>query len=444
MNQSRAATPGSDNPAQPDCIIVGAGLAGLACARTLVGAGRTVRVVEAAERVGGRVATDTIEGFRVDRGFQVYNDAYPEGRRQLDLAALDLGRFEPGALVADRGRLRRVADPWRRPLAAVGSVLDGSVGIADGLRTARLRAEAIRGLRDGGVDPDAPGAAAERTTRAELEARGFSPAFIDRFFVPFFGGVFLEQALATASPVFLFDFAMFALGNACLPRGGMEAIPRQLAAGLPGGAVETGCAGHSIEPGQGGSQPRVVLADDRVLTAPTVVVATDMTTAARLVPDSLRGPWADRGWKGTRLVAFAAERSPLTSPTLVVNAEPGGPIDNLTVPSDVVAGYAPPGAALVTVSVRGSWTGSDHDVAAEIRRQASSWFGAAVRDWRPLATVRVPAALPGETPADRAKRQIEPALAPGLFLCGDHCRSASINGALESGRRCAEAVLRGC
>jgi len=443
MNHSRPAAQGSDNPPPPDCIVVGAGLAGLTCARTLVRAGWTVSVVEAAERVGGRVATDTVEGFRVDRGFQVYNDAYPEGRRQLDLAALDLGRFEPGALVADRGRLRRVADPWRRPLAALGGLLDGSVGLADGLRTARLRAEAIRGLRDGGLDPDAPAVAAERTTLAELETRGFSPAFIDRFFVPFFGGVFLERALATASPVFLFDFAMFALGNACLPRCGMEAIPRQLAAGLPENTVVTGCPVRRIEPGHGGEPARVVLADERVLTARHVVVATDVTTAARLVPASLRGPWADRAWKGTRLVAFAAARSPLASPTLVVSAEPEGPIDNLTVPSDVAAGYAPPGAALVTVSVRGSWTGNDDALAAEIRRQASGWFGTAVRDWRPLVTVHVPAALPGETPADRARRQIDPALAPGLFLCGDHCSSASINGALESGRRCAEAVLEG-
>ena len=112
---------------QHDVIIVGAGLAGLACAREMVRAGRRVVVLEAADRVGGRVATDEVNGFRIDRGFQVYNDAYPEGRRQLDRAALQLGCFEPGAIVAEQGRLRRVSDPWRRPLAALGSVIDGSV-----------------------------------------------------------------------------------------------------------------------------------------------------------------------------------------------------------------------------------------------------------------------------------------------------------------------------
>ncbi|MFN5757444.1 MAG: FAD-dependent oxidoreductase, partial [Planctomycetia bacterium] len=130
-----------------ETIVVGAGLAGLACARERARAGRSVVVLEATDRVGGRVATDTVDGFRIDRGFQVYNDAYPEGRRQLDLAALELGRFEPGALVAERGRLRRVSDPWRRPLAAFGAVLDGSVGIADALRTAALRGDVIRRFR---------------------------------------------------------------------------------------------------------------------------------------------------------------------------------------------------------------------------------------------------------------------------------------------------------
>ena len=161
-------------------------------------ASRQVLVVEAADRVGGRVATDTVGGFRIDRGFQVYLDAYPEGRRQLDLAALGLGCFEPGALVAEGGvaeggRLRGVSDPWRRPLAAVGSILNGSGGIADGLRTARLRSDCLRVFRNGIADPNCPSPAAERSTREELNARGFSEAFIRRFFEPFFGGVFLER-----------------------------------------------------------------------------------------------------------------------------------------------------------------------------------------------------------------------------------------------------------
>ncbi|MEI6037920.1 MAG: FAD-dependent oxidoreductase, partial [Planctomycetota bacterium] len=210
-----------------DCIVVGAGLAGLACAHALERAGKRVWVVEAADRVGGRVATDSVEGFRVDRGFQVYLDAYPEGRRQLDLARLQLGCFEAGALVAVNGRLQRVSDPWRQPLAAIGSLVTGSVGLADAVRTARLRSDVLATFRSGHADPngatDAVGAQGEQSTREMLAARGFSTRFVREFLSPFFGGVFLERQLKTSARVFDFTFAMFALGRACLPRGGMDA-----------------------------------------------------------------------------------------------------------------------------------------------------------------------------------------------------------------------------
>jgi phytoene dehydrogenase-like protein len=417
------------------CIVVGAGLAGLACARELARAGRRVAVLESADRVGGRVATDTLDGFRIDRGFQVYNDAYPEGRRQLDLAGLSLGAFEPGALIAEGGRLRRVADPWRRPLDAVRGLFDGTVGLADAWRTARLRADVLRAFRAGRLDPDATAGGNERTTREELAARGFSPEFVRRFFVPFFGGVFLERSLDTAAKVFLFDFAMFSLGRACLPRGGMDAIPRQLAAELPAAAVRLNCRVRHVEPG------RVTLDDGGSLAADVVVVATDATAAAAILPAGLAGPWSTRRTKGTRMAAFAADRSPLERPTLVVSAEADGPIDNLTVPSDVAAGYAPAGTSVVYASIRGDW--QETDVADAVRRQAAGWFGPGPSAWRHLATVHVPRALPDESPEARRLRPSSPRLAAGLFLCGDHCGSGSINGALASGRRAAAAVLGG-
>ncbi len=420
-----------------DTIVVGAGLAGLACSRELWRSGRRTLLLEAADRVGGRVATDTVAGFRIDRGFQVLNDAYPEARRQLDLAALRPGRFEPGAVVAEGRRLRRVADPWRQPLAAVASLLQGTVGLRDAVRAARLRHDAIAAFRGGRLDPDQPATDAERTTAEELTARGFSPGFIQTFFLPFFGGVFLERRLDTAAAVFLFDFAMFALGRATLPTGGMAAIPAQLAAALPADAVRTSCPVKRVAPGL------VELADGDQLSATEVVVATDAGGAARLLPPEYRGPWTSRRTKGTVLVAFAADRSPLDSPTLVVNAAAEGPIDNLTVPSDVAPGYAAGGGAVICVSLRPEWAAADRraEVGDAIRRQAADWFGAAPQTWRPLTTIDVPHALPDESPAARRMRPPGPRLAAGLVLCGDHATSGSINGALASGRRAAEAVL---
>ncbi|MFM8579341.1 MAG: NAD(P)/FAD-dependent oxidoreductase [Planctomycetaceae bacterium] len=450
-----------------DCVVIGGGLAGLACCRELVRRGKTTILVEASSRIGGRVATDTVEGFRIDRGFQVYLDAYPEGKRQLDLSALRLGGFEPGAILADGRRLLTNADPWRRPVAPIRSILQGAVGPGDAIRMARLRSDVLRALRKGRLDPIVQGS--DRSTREELRERGFSDEFVRRFFEPFFGGVFLERDLATSAEIFRVTFAMFAIGRACLPRGGMEAIPRQLAEVLPQDALRLGVAAVAVEPG------RVELADGSTLRARNVVVATPRAAAAAVLPESLRSGWAERRDKSTMLVAFAAPRSPLPRATILVTASGVGPIDNLTVPSDVVEGYAPAGSHLVCVSVRHEVTSgfgaderggvvgrgigrpsdaagpseragdlwsapSDEALCESIRGQAAGWFGSETDRWRHLATIRVGAALPDESPEGRRLRPSSSRLAPGLFMCGDHCATASINGALASGRICAREV----
>jgi phytoene dehydrogenase-like protein len=424
---------------EADCIVVGGGLAGLACCRELLRRGRSVVLVEASGRLGGRVATESVDGFRVDRGFQVYLDAYPEGKRQLDLAALRLGGFEPGAIVAEGRRLRTIADPWKRPLTAIRGVWQGVIGPGDALRMARLRANVLRALRAGRLDPTVQSVGA--STRAELARLGFSEAFVKRFFVPFFGGVFLERELATSADVFRFSFAMFASGRACLPYGGMDAIPRQLAACLPPDSIRMGIPADAVEPGC------VRLADGSTLRAAGVVVATSRASAAALLPERFRGAWAGRRDKATTLVAFAAPRSPLPRATILVVASGEGPIDNLTVPSDVAGGYAPPGSHLVCVSVREDrWPAphppraSDEPLREAIRGQAEGWFGETVRQWRHLTTIRVAGALPDESPEARGLRPSSSRLTAGLFLCGDHCSTASINGALESGRACARDV----
>ena len=426
-----------------DCIVVGAGLSGLACAQTLIQNSKSVLVLESSEVPGGRVATDTISGFRVDRGFQVYLDSYAEGQRFLDYQSLRFGAFEPGALVARNGRLFSVSDPWRRPFAAIRSVLSGAVGVTDGFRIALLRSQVLAGVRRGEIDPSAISGRAEKTTREELVSRGFSSEFIKLFFEPFFGGVFLERDLTTAATVFEFTFAMFSSGRACLPAGGMSAIPQQMAHKLPFGCLQTCASVVQINylPAGGGE---VVLADERRFRANSMVVSSAAVANPTILPEGILAGWKPPMWKGTRLVAFECDKKPACGQTLVVSAEPleVGSIDNLSVPSAVTEGYAPGGKNLIYVSVRGDWESEDDQLVGEIRQQAEVLLGPSVKLWKHLSTVTVPKALPIETPLSRRRRPSSSFLAPGLFLCGDHLTTSSINGALVAGRLAAEEVLQ--
>ncbi|MDX1548792.1 MAG: FAD-dependent oxidoreductase, partial [Rhodothermales bacterium] len=204
----------------PDVVVIGAGLAGLVCARTLHRAGRSVVVLDAADGVGGRIRTDVVEGFRLDRGFQALQTAYPEAQRQFDYAALGLRSFYPGALVRFDGRFHRLADPFRQLLDATGTILSPIGTFKDKLRVAKLRSELVNSSLADLFARD------EMTTIEALRDRyHFSENIIERFFRPFFGGIFFDPALQTSSRMFDFVFRMFALGDTALPAEGMEALP---------------------------------------------------------------------------------------------------------------------------------------------------------------------------------------------------------------------------
>jgi phytoene dehydrogenase-like protein len=404
----------------PKTIIVGAGLAGLSCARALDGAGLDITIVEHDHRIGGRVQTDLVDGFRLDRGFQVLLTAYPETRRQLDYDSLRLQPFFPGAVIARNGRFRTLADPWRRPLEGLAAAATGTVSIADGLRMARLRSRVRRRAAENHVGFP------ERTTLERLRAEGFSEHIIESFFRPFFGGVFLDGELRTSERQLEFVFDMFGAGDIAVPALGMGEITRQLADGLERAELRTGVAVGSIEPGS------VQLADGDRLEADAVVVATDGDAAAELV-DGIE-PVA---WRGVTCCYFAADEPPLHGPKLVLNGDGRGPVNNLVVMSEVAPETAPPGQALISVTVLGARAPDSLD--PEVRGQLEEWFGGQVGRWRHLRTYVIEHALPDQRPPRPAPRS--PRLAPGLYVCGDHRADGSINGAMVSGRKAAEAVI---
>lgn len=402
-----------------DAIIVGGGIAGLCCAKTLHEAGKTFVLLEASDRVGGRVATDVVDGFQLDRGFQVLLTEYPEAKRVLDYAALELKSFEPGALVYHQGSFARLSDPWRRPQHLISTATSSAASFGDKLKISSLRSHVCKGSLDEIFQRP------EMSTQQGLERFGFSKTIIDRFFRPFLGGVFLEPDLNTSTRMFEFVFRMFSRGAAAIPAHGMGAIPAQIAQGLPKGSVRLKTKVTFVE------EQTVTLELGEQLTAPAVVIAVENPEAFKLINA------APRNACGVTCVYFEAAEPPLDEPILVLNGDGEGPINNLCVPSQVAPSYAPDGKSLISTTVLG--VDNDESVAIDVRTQMVSWFGQIASKYRHLKTVRIPFALPSQVTLDPVEKSVE--IRKGLYRCSDDCDTASINGAMAAGRRAAEAII---
>lgn len=402
-----------------DTLIIGAGLAGLSAAVRLHEAGREVLVLEAADSVGGRVRTDQMDGFLLDRGFQVYLDAYPEAGALLDLEALDLQRFEPGALVWKNGKPRRLMDVFRRPRALLSSALQPIGTPLDKLLVAKLRARLLRKTQD------EIWSAPESTTADYLRRFGFSEGMIDLFFRGFYGGIFLEEHLVTSSRMFEFTFGMFSRGNATIPAAGMQAIPDQLAARLPAGTIRFGCPVESLS-------GNCVHAAGREISANHVIVATDGSSAARLLPERITTP----RWNGTTCLYFSAPEPPYPDALIMLKGDREGLINNLCVPSNVSASYAPTGKALISVSVTGGHGNGEH-LSSQVRAELRDWFGPRADEWQFLTAYEIPRSLPIEPPGHGRRNDG----GGTVQVCGDFLSSASIEGAIRSGQETADAIL---
>ena len=407
--------------ATPPVLIVGAGMAGLACAVQLHRAGQEVRIFEASDAVGGRVRTDIVDGFLLDRGFQVYLDRYPETGKLLDLEALDLKAFEPGALIYRDGRLHRLMDVFRRPANAWSSVTAPVGSLADKLRVGLMRMKILNSSFE------AIAVREDRSTATYLRDCGFSEAIIDRFFRSFYGGIFLERALRTSSRMFEFTFKLFGQGSATVPAQGMGEIPKQLAALLPDGSIQLNQAVQAV-----GIDSITLESGERIQGCATVV-ATDGSAAHALLPE-LEGPAPE--WRSVTTLYFAADRSPIREAIICLNGSGSGTVNNVCVISDAAPCYAPEGQSLLSVSVLGLVEADD--LVEQVRSELLEWFGPEVSSWRHLRTDHIRRGLPEQLPNCSAPNSIHQA---GVWVCGDHLSSASIEGAVVSGKQTAAAIL---
>ncbi len=402
---------------------MGAGLAGLSCARHLAAAGIPFVILEADRRIGGRIKTDRVDGFLLDHGFQVLQTAYPEARRYLDYDQLELKPFAPGAIIRTEDKFHIIADPRRRPqhLWSTATAPIGTLG--DRLRIIKLASKVRR------AKVSALFQSPDMTTIDFLESEGFSEKIIQKFFMPFFRGISLDPEIRVSSRVFQYILRIFAEGDVALPAQGMGAIPAQLAENLPDSSIRTDVRVGSLYPG------KVELTSGEIIKGSAVVLATEGPETARLL-----GSKQTMDSRGELCLYYTAKAPPIAQSYLILNSDRSGWINSLTVPSQVAPSYAPPGQSLISVVVIGQMSSDDDTVEAAVRGQLTAWFGAQVKDWRHLKTYRIAHALPAQPPPMPDPTVAVIPAKPGIFVCGEYGSVPGIQWAMLSGRLTADAV----
>lgn len=409
---------------QCDVVVVGAGLAGLACAVPLAEAGLEVVVLESADAVGGRVRTDVVDGFRLDRGFQVLSTGYPEVRRVLDLDTLDLRRFDRAMALQVAGQQVRLADPLREPSTLPGAVRAPIGSLRDKLTLAAYAARAS--VLPGRMVRSAP----DITARVSWQRMGLSDSVIDNVLEPFFAGVLLEHDMTTSRRFVDLMVRMFVRGNSAVPARGMQAMPEQLARRLPAGSLHLGARAQRIACSR-------VDTDVGSWSARAVVVAMDAESAAHALPGVVHRPT----WKGVTTLYHAVDEPPTDKATLIVDAE-SSPVTNTIVLTAAAPSYSSDGRALVSTSM--VHTAAQIADEAAVRLRLGELYRTSTTQWQHLATYHVPRALPSMTAPHAFRRSVHAVTgseAGDIYLCGDYRDTSSIQGALVSGRRAAGAVL---
>ncbi|MFJ6013321.1 NAD(P)/FAD-dependent oxidoreductase [Streptomyces sp. NPDC092952] len=408
-----------------DVVIIGAGIAGLSAAHRLTSAGLSVSVLEAAPRIGGRMSTAEVDGFRLDHIGPLLTTTCPQLRVTPGLEGLVLRTFAPGVLVHSEGRQYRTGDVR---------------GARGALKAARALASAPRPPMGGPIDQARVAAALtrlaatpaarilarpEQTALAALSHRGLPARTVNGFLRPLLAALLADPGLTTSSRCADLVLRDYARGRLCVPEGGSATLPELLAAALPPGTVRTGVHVTAAD------ITSVRTEEHGELGCRSLLVATGAGAAAELLP-GLRAP----SFHPVTVLHHTAPAPPPTGTALLLDADGSGPVAHTAVMSAVDPTRAPRGRTLISSTVLGT---PPPGLERAVRTHLAALYGVRTDDWELLAVHHDPEAVPAMPAPHDLRRPVR--LLAGLYVCGDHRDTSTVRGALYSGRRAADAVL---
>ncbi len=403
----------------PEFLVVGAGLAGLTAAKVLSQSGREVLLLEKSDGVGGRVRTDQYKDFLLDRGFQVLLTAYPELPKHLNLSLLELHSFESGATIFSDGHFSKVGDPFRNVSSIMSTAFTKTIGIQDKIKLLKLRNSLIGRKKIYLQQKD------DKRILETFEELGFTSKAIISFFKPLVGGIQLDPTLSGSTRLCFLVLKMLFIGDAAVPSRGMGAISEQLSKQINESSIRLTSSVDKVE------GKKVILESGESFLPSNLIIATEGPATAKLLGQE--SPLS----RSVSCIYFSAPQAPSSSKAILLNGEKNGPALNVAIMSNISPSYSKNGKALIAVAIPDTIkTDSMENILIQMRK----WFGDSVDSWEHIKTYSIEHGQPDLRPGDPFRKSIKNS--EGVYICGDHRDTPSIQGALVSGRRTAEICLK--
>lgn len=401
--------------------IVGAGIAGLTAAKLLKQSGFEILILEASDRIGGRVTTFSKNGYLLDHGFQVLLGNYPLAKELLNYKDLNLKAFDPGAKILYQNKSYDVLDPLRKPLSLFKTLFSPIGSFSDKLIMFKLKIN----LKFKSVEQIFK--EQEQTTISYLLRLGFSDKMINRFFIPFLGGIFLEKELNTSSRMFNFVFKMFGEGDALIPENGMQEIPKQLAQKLLPNQILYNSFVTQIE------DNKIICKNGNEYLSDYIVIATDEL--------NLPKPFTKiaKNYRSVHNYFFTTDNLPFKDSIIALNANENALVNNMAIMDNISKNYIPDQKHLISISIiKDTVLLSQKDIAQKIKLEMSEWFD--VSDWEFLESFKINYALPNQVNVKNSIPDSDLINQSNIFNCGDYLSNGSINAAMYSGKRVFEII----